>query len=1440
MSLKGWKIKFLNECLLWFLGPLLLFSSCNKIEFQVDPPSSNTSSPLPDLFSTTIERATTETVGVCDFTAPNEPVDAFGFSYKIRFSTPIDENSFTVSDLTNSGTGGSTSLSWSLESCGDAQTFKLTVDSVEGFGTIAPSLLQDSVQALDGRTSLVLNSNDEINYVFTGWYQEAYIKTSNSLPWTYLESLSIHNDLLAIGSPREESNQNIITNGPTASYDTSAPESGAVFLYRRKGLNWEQEAYIKASNSQDYNHFGNSVALYEDTLAVSAPDESGNQTEITNGPTSPSDNSLYGSGAVYVYRKTGDDWEQEAYIKASNAEEYDSFGKSLSLYDNTLAVGTGWESSDQTIITNGEDTPVSNDLQFSGAVYIYKRTGEIWNQEAFVKASNADEDDEFSKSISISEDTLAVTSIKESSNQTTISNGETSSNNNDLYESGAVYIYKRTGVTWKQEAYIKASNADEYDNFGTRVSLSGNILAVSAIYESSSQTSITNGTTSDLDNSKPESGAVYVYRRTGTSWEQEAYIKSSNADEYDQFGFSLSLEGNFLAVGAIGESSNQIEITNGPNSSEDNSANFSGAVYLYQYKNLQWVQDAYIKAPNAEPNDGFGFAVSLHGDTLAVAAPGESSNLRSIINGDTASDDNSAEMSGAVYVFRKNGMAKDITTINSSFDLTSVHLQWTPLPVSSQYFVSYQSGTVAPSDCNQGNILNVGSNGQADISGLITDQPYSFRVCAHNGTSLTAGAVITVTPSDPTPPDVSINQGTLETVGTCSFTNVTDPAMVPGFSYRIHFSRPINEDTFTESDIINNGTTGALVSWTLESCGDDRNFKLTATSVHASGTVRPVLNAGRVQKPNGISNTLSTGFDNEVTYIVLGWGQEAYIKHHDAEISLNGSPAISGDTLAVASSNEEVIVYRRSGITWEREAVITAPNAENQDSFGEVIAISGDLLAIGAPEEDSNATNISYVASSDNSFTNSGAVYIYTRNTEDEWEFETYIKPLHNRTYLNFGKAIALSGNFLAVGIPGEGSSQTTITNGTTAPSDDTNYASGATYVYIRSPESGDWEMSAFVKASNNDELDNFGNQVALSGKTLVVSTTREKSNQITITNGETSSPNNSLSNAGAAYVYVHNEMEGWKQEAYIKSGNNESYDYFGTTISVDGDTIAVGAPGEDSIENTITNGDTVAVDNTAWSSGAVYVYKRNGGAWAQEAYIKPSNNQVSEWGMEFGNSVSLNGNFLAVGAPGEASIQNFITNGSVASLDQSSLGSGAVYIYRRNGHEWEQSAYIKASNNDGLPIAGGDYRGDNFGSEVYFRGDTLAVYAPGEGNGYTGIINGPTSSTDNSNLFSGAVFVYRNNQYLFDVREIFPEPSEQEITLKWYKTGGIATSYIVSFLPGETPPSDCLSGTNVGDTDTYIQTGLESDEFYSFRICATDGTDVTPGGVITVKTFTP
>jgi len=474
----------------------------------------------------------------------------------------------------------------------------------------------------------------------------SYIKASNTNgndTFGKTIALSADGNYLAVGAPGEDSNSTMINMGET---NETALSAGAVYIFAWNGTTWSQQAYIKASNTEAGDGFGTSVALSSDgsTLVVGAPLEDSNSTMIEMGET---DNTAFSSGAVYVYTRATTTWTKQAYIKASNTQAGDSFGTSVALSSdgNTLAVGAPDEDSNA-VTVGGDET--NNTATDAGAVYVYTRATTTWTKQAYLKATNAGSSDSFGTSLAMSSDgnTLAIGAPDESSVATGI-NGNIF--DNSAFGAGAVYVFTRATTTWSQQAYVKASNTETSDQFGTAVALTGdgNSLAVGAPGEDSSSTGIDGAQTGTTASA---SGAVYLMFRTGgTTWGQEAFVKASNTGASDDFGRAVALSPNglHLAVGAPQEDSIGVGI--GADQAS-NTGSASGAVYLF-YKSGAWQQGAYIKATNSEGNDHFGSALGLANDTkpLVVASPDEDS-IATGVGGNQA--DNSLSSAGAVYSLR--------------------------------------------------------------------------------------------------------------------------------------------------------------------------------------------------------------------------------------------------------------------------------------------------------------------------------------------------------------------------------------------------------------------------------------------------------------------------------------------------------------------------------------------------------------------------------------------------------------------------------------------------------------------------------------------------------------------------------------------------------------------------------------------------------------------
>ncbi len=242
------------------------------------------------------------------------------------------------------------------------------------------------------------------------WSQQAYLKASNTGGSDFFGwSVAVANDAVVVGATGEDSNA---TGENGNQEDNSASAAGAAYVFARDGEgHWSQQAYLKASNTDSFDHFGRSVAVSGDTIVIGAPHESSNATGIDGNQVN---NSSSSSGAAYVFvRSGGGNWNQQAYLKASNTNGGDELGESAAVSCDTIVIGAHRESSSATGV-NGDQA--NNNAEDSGAAYVFVRDGEgHWSQQAYLKASNTGAYDEFGRSVAVSGDTVVVGAHKEGS-----------------------------------------------------------------------------------------------------------------------------------------------------------------------------------------------------------------------------------------------------------------------------------------------------------------------------------------------------------------------------------------------------------------------------------------------------------------------------------------------------------------------------------------------------------------------------------------------------------------------------------------------------------------------------------------------------------------------------------------------------------------------------------------------------------------------------------------------------------------------------------------------------------------------------------------------------------------------------------------------------------------------------------------------------------------
>jgi hypothetical protein len=455
--------------------------------------------------------------------------------------------------------------------------------------------------------------------------------------------------------------------------------------------------------------------------------------------------------------------------------------------------------------------------------------------------------------------------------------------------------------------------------------------------------------------------------------------------------------------------------------------------------------------------------------------------------------------------------------------------------------------------------------------------------------------------------------------------------------------------------------------------------------------------------------------------------------------------ALSGTTLAVAAPGEAsaamgvngdqtstaapragaVYVFTRSGSTWSQQAFIKASNTRAEARFGAAVALDGDTLAVGSPDESSTATGID----GDQSATPNavrGAVYVFTR-TSSAWSQQAYVKPSTTSIPAgSFGSAVALSGNVLAVGDPTESSCATGI-DGDETTHDAAGLPScaraGSVWAYTRSGTT--WSRHAYIKASNTHADSRFGSAVALDGATLAVGAPGEASGTGIVVDGDQTS--RSSPGAGAVYAFTRSGAS-WTQQGYLKPLLSETGAVmsFGAGVALSGAALAVTSPNDGSV-----------ADPGGRHPGALYAFGRWANAWEFGAYLSlpfdAFSTSVPYEDRASGTAVAFSGEFLAVGRPA--------TSGNASGLGGTntrvlSAAGGAYFLARCNDcpaiDNWRaRQVTVNASH---------PKRGTWFGTAVAVSPQFLVVGAEGESSNAVGVAG---DETNTSAPGAGAVYVF-------------------------------------------------------------------------------------------------
>lgn len=512
---------------------------------------------------------------------------------------------------------------------------------------------------------LELVSAFSLNVVPLPVAQQAYLKAGNTDAGDGLGgAVAFDGNTLVVGASFEDGD------GSSPDNDQANAAGAAYVFFRDPGGQWSQQAYLKASNAASDDGFGGSVAVAGDTLVVGALLED-SAAIVVNGD--QSNDSAFGAGAAYVFVRDGAGvWTQQAYLKASNAGLFDNFGASVAIAGETIVVGAPGEASQSSGV---DGDPFDNTAGGAGAAYVFVREASLWTQQAYLKAPNPEggtgignPGDRFGQGVAIDGETIVVGANGEDSDSSGV-NGDP--NNNFASNSGAAYVFVRDGSGWSQQAYLKASHPGLGDSFGESVDVAGETIVVGASRERSAAVGV-NG--DPFDNSSLNAGAAYVFiRDTAGTWTQQAYLKASQADAGGNFGTSVSVDGDLIAVGAPNERVTAVGVAGDP---LEHSFGQAGVAYLFNRNLGSWTQMPSFQASSPGENDRLGTAIALSGTTVAVSAPGEDS-AATTVNGDQSDD--SAAGSGAVYVFAL--LLPELQVVASTPLRTEVLLENQPRPL---------------------------------------------------------------------------------------------------------------------------------------------------------------------------------------------------------------------------------------------------------------------------------------------------------------------------------------------------------------------------------------------------------------------------------------------------------------------------------------------------------------------------------------------------------------------------------------------------------------------------------------------------------------------------------------------------------------------------------------------------------------------------------------
>ncbi|MHC4739833.1 MAG: FG-GAP repeat protein [Planctomycetota bacterium] len=454
-----------------------------------------------------------------------------------------------------------------------------------------------SYVGINGDTAVIGAAGDDDSGDFSG---SAYIFRFDGTNWVEEEKLlasdgaaddwfgffvGISGDTVVIGAYRDD-------------------DSGSVYIFRFNGSSWVEEAKLLASDGAADDLFGVSVGISGDTVVIGAPLD---------------DDNGYGSGSAYIFKLAGAGWEEK--LLASDGEEGDNFGGSVSISGDTAVIGAHYYS------------------DANGSAYIFRFDGVNWVEEAKLLASDGAAYDYFGAAVGISGDTAVIGAYGD---------------DDKGGQSGSVYIFRFDGASWVEEAKLLASDGATYDYFGSSIGISGDTAVIGASSDNSAyifrfdgsswveeaKLLASDGASGDYFGGSVGisgdtavigawnhgfQGSAYIFRFDGTSWVEEAKLLASDGKVGIRFGSFVGISGDTVVIGARDYSVNNF---------------WPGSAYIFRFDGSSWLEEAKLLVSKGASPDWSGSSVGISGDTAVVGA---------------VFDDGNGGMSGSAYLFRFDG-----------------------------------------------------------------------------------------------------------------------------------------------------------------------------------------------------------------------------------------------------------------------------------------------------------------------------------------------------------------------------------------------------------------------------------------------------------------------------------------------------------------------------------------------------------------------------------------------------------------------------------------------------------------------------------------------------------------------------------------------------------------------------------------------------------------